>query len=196
MRRTQDCCLKQQHPSKAGWCRGSSKRHGPNTSTWIHASRWLIGSCLLCFAEHQLCQNLPSHLLSGHPKISRWALIVKAIEEGWGSTGCWTEVLVQKRENKVMATLSVTYSPYHFSNSTLRTKGQIKRQISLINKHCKFPTMQFLTYFTIYSWCLGLQIVSKTTCSCSFCFFFPLQKYIRNYISLLLFLLLFLYAVC
>lgn len=89
---------------------------------------WLAAACSA--VRHQLCQNLPSHLLSRHPKVSRWALIIKVIEGGWGIMACWTEVLVQKRETeKVTATPSVTYSPYHFSNST----GRIKRQTSLSN---------------------------------------------------------------
>lgn len=46
---------------------------------------WLAAACSA--VRYQLCQNLPSCLLSGHPKVSRWAFMVKAIEEGCGSMG-------------------------------------------------------------------------------------------------------------
>lgn len=110
-----------------------------NPHGFLPLDGWLAASCSVL--RHQLCQNLHSYLLTRHPKVSRWALMAKAIEGDWGSTGCWTEILVQKRETeRVMATLSVTDSPFNFSKSTMSIKGQI----SLSNKRCNSPQCSFL----------------------------------------------------
>lgn len=122
---------------------------------------WLAAACSAL--RHQLCPNLPSHLLYRHPNVSKWVLMVKVIEGGWGTTGCWTEVLVQKRETeKVMVTLSVTYSLHHFSNSTWGLRGKFPLEIN--------ATISYLLHHI--QWCSGFQTVGKSTCTCSFWAFF------------------------
>lgn len=65
----------------------------------------LVATCSA--ARHWLCRDLPSHLLSRHSKESRWALTAKGIGRVWGTMGCWTEVLGQKKESKMIMTKSM-----------------------------------------------------------------------------------------